>query len=418
MNPFNLESPEFNAIRYQVYKELRQKEPVYWYEPMQSWLIMKHDDTMSLLKSETLSTNYLIKEKLKGAGEDLNEATSGITNTISQWMIYNDPPVHTRLRKYMSKVFTRQHVMGLKPVIHDIIRQKSTVLNTSSEFDFVKNFAHPVPAQILCNLIGLNEINLNQFLRWSDAIAFFMQDFVVAPTPNGKIAEETYGELQDMKLAFRNAIETRKHTPMNDLLTDLVAGIHSYEEGITEDELILQLIHLIFGGHKIPQFVMSNFLHCLMTNEEYMTLLLSKPDELMYPTVEEVMRYESPIQFITRHAKEDFELRGKKIKKGDSIYLMLGSANRDEEVFDCPEKFNPLRTKGHHISFGGGVHTCIAASLVNEELKQIFGQLLKDKKGIKACYDLQNPDWTHNATFHGINSQSILLNEKPVALTV
>jgi cytochrome P450 len=119
------------------------------------------------------------------------------------------------------------------------------------------------------------------------------------------------------------------------------------------------------------------------------------------------MRFEAPIQFITRHAKEDFFIHGKQIKKGDSIYLMLGAANRDEAVFEKPEIFSLEKRNRRHISFGGGIHACIAASLVTEEIKEIFFQFFSGLKEIKPLYDLNKPIWSNNSTFHGIDKQYI-----------
>lgn len=409
MNSFDISSEEFHSIRYDVYKDLRLKEPVYWYEKMNTWLVMKYDDIMPLLKSDILSTDYLITDKIRNAPKPLDSNVDYITSTIRQWMIYNDAPTHTRLRKYMNRVFSKQHITGVIPEISSIINQRVTTIDINAEFDFVSQFAHPVPAQILAKMIGLEEISLDKFIAWSDAIADFMQDFVVSPIPNTEIAAKTVRDLHEMKMEFKKSIEIRKVSPKKDLLTDLVTGLDSYEEGITQDELILQLIHLIFGGHKIPQFVMSNVVHCLLKNEKFLHQTLNGDNPPIFPVVEEVMRYESPIQFITRHAKEDFMLKGKKIKKGDSVFLMLGSANRDEDKFDAPEIFNPFRTRGRHVSFGGGIHTCVGAALVNAELKEIFNQLFKGVSAIKAQYDLEKPMWSNNATFHGIKEQVLSL---------
>ncbi|WP_119344366.1 cytochrome P450 [Facilibium subflavum] len=407
MAAFNLSDIEFNEIRYDVYKDLRSKEPVYWYEPMKSWLVMRHDDITKLLRGNVLSTNFLIEDKLDSKKIKLDDNIIAIRDTIKKWMIYNDAPEHTRLRKYMNTAFKKVYIQNVMPNIETIIQSKLESSDIGNEFDFVENFAHPTPALILSKMFGLDEIDLDTFVSWSDSIANFMQDFVVSPIPSSTIAKETAKDLLAMKEAFQLAIQLRKEKPKNDLLSQLVKALGNDGSSIDSDDLMLQLIHLIFGGHKIPQFVMSNLLHCLLLQPNMLQAVLSNTSELLPSAIAESMRYESPIQFITRHAREDILLHGKRIKKGDSIYLMLGSANRDENVFHEPDVFNLNRPLNKHISFGSGIHTCIAAAFVKDELEAIFKSFFKGSSSIVVEYNLQSPSWTNNATFHGILRQPI-----------
>lgn len=261
-------------------------------------------------------------------------------------------------------------------------------------------------------MIGLKEIDLDVFIEWSDSIANFMQDFVVSPTPNPEIAQATATDLIAMKTALRAAIAERNIKPRTDLLSYLVAELKTNKTPISDEELMLQLIHLIFGGHKISQFVMSNLMHCLFKHPALLNDVIGNPKELLESAIRESMRFESPIQFITRHATKEFTLRGKHIRKGDSIYLMLGSSGRDEEVFENADSFDITRktTKSQH--FGSGIHTCIGAALVKDELEEIFNQLFTDVLTIEPQYDLDKPNWTNNATFHGILDQQIKITQR------
>lgn len=412
MDIFNLEDPHFNHTRYEVYAELRHKEPVYWYEPMQSWLVTRHQDIMKLLRSDLVSTDYLIKDKLNNFGNDSDPNVIGITNIIKQWMIYNEPPTHTRLRKFMNMAFDRSHIEKVMPKIRHIVQARAKEVNLANSLDFVKEFAHPVPAIILSSMIGLEDIDINTFITWSDSIANFMQNFVVSPVPDAKIAEHTAVDLIAMKTALKHSIEVRKIEPRDDLLSHLVACLPKTDHMITEDELTLQLIHLIFGGHKIPQFVMSNLIHCLLSRKEVYRKIMSDPTTLLAGAIQESLRFESPIQFITRHAQQEFILHDKQIKPGDSIYLMLGAANRDEDVFEKPDEFNIFRQGNKHLSFGSGIHVCIGAALVKDELNAIFSQFFSEAESIEALYDLGAPEWTNNATFHGIQTLPIQLTAK------
>lgn len=406
---FKIDAPEFSEQRYDVYKYLRENDPVHWYEDMDTWLIMKHDDVMELSKSEKMVTDILVRAKMENDTSG-DENVKTIVNNISQWMIYNENPYHARIRTYMNRVFKKEHIDKVIPEIKSIVDMYFDQYKGLEKLDFSATLAHRIPAQILAKMIGLDEIDLETFLKWSDSIALFMQDFVVSPVANKEIAKETALDMEDMKAAFVKAIDRRIEEPQNDLLTDLALGIEEYD--ISRDELVLQLIHLIFGGHKIPQFVMCNLLHCLFNNPEIIENIKNNDISYLRKVIDEVMRFESPIQYITRHASCDFELRGKQIKKGDSVFLMLGSANRDEDVFDAPDEFNPSRTKGKHTSFGGGIHVCIGAALVNAEIREIFRNLFESDVDIESDYDLSEPKWTQNATFHGLLEMNIRFKEK------
>lgn len=210
-----------------------------------------------------------------------------------------------------------------------------------------------------------------------------------------------------MKAALRNAIAIRKVSPKDDLLSDLAIATSQEQAAITEEELMLQLIHLIFGGHKIPQFVLSNTLHLLMLNPQFLRLGQDTIYEDVLKAVDESMRLESPIQFITRHAVSDFDLDGKKIRKGDSVYLMLGAANRDSTVYAEPDRFMPGEAKRKGVHYGTGPHVCIGAALASVTIAEILTHFLKSLASVTPMYDLIKPDWTRNDTFHGVSTMPL-----------
>lgn len=409
---FDLASPHFNLERYDRYAQLLSDESVYWHEPMKSWLICRFDHIQQIIKSGNTTTDFLIEDKVRNSGDTLGGGTREVLDVVSTWMIYNDGATHARLRKFMNQAFAKPHIDRVLPSIKDIIHDRLAAATKGQsgalELDIVDTFAHPVPAQILKEMLGLDEIPLDDFLRWSDSIALFMQDFVVSPVPNNDIAVQTARDLGTMVEAFRHSIALRKQTPRNDLLTSLVAALETSPHKLTETELCYQLIHLIFGGHKIPQFVIANTLNLLFQNPHVMQQLRDGTVSIR-DIVNESMRVEGPIQFITRHATESFELGGKTIAKGDSIFLMLGAANRDPLAFDNPNSFEPAMKRRNSLAFGSGAHVCIGATLVVAELEEIFAALLNADFDLRPLYDIHAPDWTHNATFHGITKMPIAM---------
>lgn len=401
---FNLAGPTINTDRYEHYKNFLETEPTLWYSAANTWMLFRHADVSRLARSDMVCTNYLIREKVSDEMMADDPALQEIVGTISRWMIYNEAPIHPRLRSFMNQTFDRTYIERVRARISQVLETRLAALKGRTSIDFITDIAHPVPAEILAIMLGLDEINLTDFLRWSDAIADFMQDFVVSPVPNKAIAANTAKQLLEMKAALRKAIAIRKESPRDDLLSDLAVATAGEQATITEEELMLQLIHLIFGGHKIPQFVLSNTLNLLLLNPQYLQLGKETMYENVVKAVDESMRLESPIQFITRHAVSDFTMGDKQIRKGDSIYLMLGAANRDPAVYPEPDRFMPGEAKRKGMHYGTGPHVCIGAALASVTIAEILTHFLKSLSSIAPEYDIHHPDWTKNDTFHGITT--------------
>jgi len=400
----------FGAKRYECYDELIAEHPVYWCESVNSFLISRFNDVAKCVRSDTLTTERLVVEKIENLKDGESDFFKEIIDVISTWMIYNDKPVHTRLRKFMNRAFMKKELDAIVPEISKLTMKVITKVKSSdkSEFDFVKDIAHPLPAMILCKMLGLHEDNVDTFIKWSDDIANFMQDFVVSPIPDSDIAEVTKNSMREMFNFLHTTIKSRRKHPENDLISRLVNNDQeaSDTEALTDAEVAAQTIHLIFGGHKIPQFMLSNTLNSLFLNPLEMERV-REDNSRLYSLLEESMRYEGPIQFITRHVSKDFELHGVELKKGDSVFLMLGAANRDKNIFKNADKFIPDREDKTHLAFGGGHHNCIGAAFVRIEMGIIFKLLINEFKLLDPLYNIEDPEWTDNPTFHGITTMPI-----------
>lgn len=400
---FSIYDAAFQQQRYRIYDELRQNEPVFWHEETQSWFLTRHADVSSHLVGDSFITSPLITNKMKNVPAGEEGQFQDVVDIISTWMIYNDRPVHTRLRGHMNRAFWAKEIELIRPEIQRIVsEQLDRIIERSGDsFDFVHEIAHPVPAMVLCHMLGLPVEEVDRFIGWSDDIAAFMQDFVVKPAPDPAISAHTRRSMNEMVDFLTGAIAERRQSPKNDLLSRLISENPEDSGALTDDEIIRQTIHLIFGGHKIPQFLLSNCLHLLFTHPQEFELL-AKDRTRITAVVDECMRVESPIHYITRHAKADIELHGRKILANDSVYFFIAAAGRDPEAFEDPEVFRPGRTGRRHLAFGGGYHACIAAAFARVEVEEVMQGILDRIPGIAPRYDLANPQWTANPTFHGI----------------
>jgi len=400
---FSLNSKEYYENRYDLYERLRNDAPVFWHEEMQSWFITRYEDVSKNLLGDKFISSNVIPNKMSNLAEGEDQHFKDIVDIIKTWMVYNDRPVHSQLKGYMNRAFLVNEIDLIAPEIQKIV---STIIdkviekNTSS-FDFVKEIAHPIPAMVLCKMLGIPGEEVDRFIKWSDDIALFMQDFVVSHVPSKEISEQVRGSVREIWTYLSDAIAERRKEKKNDLLSRLISETPGEDGELTDDQLIAQTMHLIFGGHKIPQFVLSNTLHLLFKNQDILEML--KKDMSLLPKVlDETMRLEGPIQYIVRHASNDIELHGQQIKKNDSVYFFLASAGRDERVFANPDKMDISRTGFRHVAFGGGYHTCIAAAFARVEIMEILKEVITRFPTIDSLYDLENPEWTANPTFTGM----------------
>ncbi|PGL73249.1 cytochrome P450 [Bacillus sp. AFS055030] len=400
---FSLNSKEYYENRYELYERLRNDAPVFWHEEMQSWFITRYEDVSKNLLGDKFISSKVIPNKMSNLAEGEDQHFKDIIDIIKTWMVYNDRPVHSQLKGYMNRAFLVNEIELIAPEIQKIV---STIVDkvlekNISSFDFVKEIAHPIPAMVLCKMLGIPGEEVDRFIKWSDDIALFMQDFVVSHVPSKEISEQVRGSVREIWTYLSDAIAERRKEKKNDLLSRLISETPGEDGELTDDQLIAQTMHLIFGGHKIPQFVLSNTLHLLFKNQNVLEML--KKDMSLLPKVlDETMRLEGPIQYIVRHASNDIELHGQQIKKNDSVYFFLASAGRDERVFANPEKMDISRTGFRHVAFGGGYHTCIAAAFARVEIMEILKEVITRFPTIESLYDLENPEWTANPTFTGM----------------
>ncbi len=399
---FDIYSTDFEKNRYDIYSALRTDHPVFWHEQTQSWFITRYEDVSKLLVGDAFITSPLIGNKMVNVEASSADKFDEIINVIRTWMIYNDRPTHTRARRHMSRAFWTQELEQIRPEISRIVRARMAQADLSSgQFDFVKTIAHPIPALVLCQMLGIQGADVERFIGWSDDIAAFMQDFVVHPRPDETISAKTSQSITEIHEYLTASIATRRARPQNDLLSRLISAAPSEDGELYDSELINQVIHLIFGGHKIPQFLLSNTLNLLFLHAE-VCAGLKDGSTSSGAVVDEATRLEGPIQYITRHASADITVHGETIRANDSVYMMLGAAGRDETVFTDASCFLPEREGPRSLGFGGGYHACIAGAFARMEVIEILNQVLAEVPNAKPLYDITAPEWTNNPTFHGI----------------
>jgi cytochrome P450 len=365
--PLDLADPAVVADPYPAFAQARAVAPVQWHEDLQLWLAFTHAEANAVLRDRRLGRIWRDKEPAERFGS---------FNLIHRNAILEmEPPEHTRLRRLISSAFARGHVERLRPWVEQLARDLVDGLveqSAGSEpVDILSGMAEQLPVDVIAELLGVPHADRPLLRPWSNAIVKMYEYGRTAEIEDG--AERAAAEF----VAYlRELAADRRQNLGEDLVSHLVTVRDTEGDRLTEDELVTTCILLLNAGHEATVNVSGNGLLALLEHPDELQRLRDDP-ALLPPAIEELMRFDSPLQLFERTATEDVEIGGVTVPAGQKIAALLGSANRDPAVFAEPDTLDVGRTDNPHISFGAGVHFCIGAPLARVELQASFGALLE-----------------------------------------
>ena len=350
---YNPVLPEVQANPYPYYTALRRDNPVAWLEPLQCWAISRYDDVDFALRNPQIfsSANWLGQSI-----GDLNPAPE------VPWMIETDPPDHSRLRKLVSKGFTPRMVSRLEQRIRAIASELLTAARGRPDTDFVRDFSGAFPVIVIAEMLGVEPTRRIDFKRWSDNIV----RGTGRPASEAERAE-VRATNAEMRAYFHQAIADRRKTPREDLLTALVQA-EEERQTLTADEVLAMALLVLLAGNETTMNLLSNTVLALLAHPAQMARV--RGDRALIPKlIEEMLRYDSPVQIVFRRTTQAVELSGKVVPANGVVFILIGSANRDERKFPDPDRFDIDRDASEHLAFGFGTHFCLGAQLARLEAK-------------------------------------------------
>ena len=360
----DLKDPEFISDPYPFLAQLRDKEKPIWHEDLGIYLAATHKDASEVLRNKSLGRIYVDRTP---------ESDWKTFNWLhSESILESEPPKHTRIRGLISKAFNRARIESLRPKIEVIVEELlNELINSSTTFDLISNYAEPLPVRVIAELLGFPRSEEHLLRPWSQAI---VKMYEVDPSETAKLdAREAAAEFSQY---VHELMVARRAHPGGDLISEL-AQVEEAGERLSAHELIATCVLLLNAGHEASVNGFGNGMVALLNNEKQRELLFSNPDKHGELAIEEFLRFDSPLQLFERTAKEDVEIGGVIIRKGEKIASLLGAANRDGNAFDNPDSMDITRTPNPHISFGGGIHFCIGAPLARLEMSIALPALIK-----------------------------------------
>jgi cytochrome P450 len=356
---YNPVLPEVQANPYPYYTALRRDNPVAWLEPLQCWAVSRYDDVDYALRTPEIfsSANWL--------GQSIGDLSPA---PEVPWMIETDPPNHSRLRKLVNKGFTPRMVGRLEPRIRAIANELLTNARIQPEIDFVRDFSGALPVIVIAEMLGVEPEHRLDFKRWSDNVVLGTS----RPTDEAARAQVRASNAE-MRTYFEHAIADRRKTPREDLLTVLVQA-EEERQTLTSDEVLAMAMLILLAGNETTMNLLSNTALALQAHPADLARI-SREHVLIPQLIEEMLRYDSPVQIVFRRTTEAVELSRRTIPPNAVVFILIGSANRDERKFPDPDRFDLSRDSSEHLAFGFGTHFCLGAQLARLEAKVALEEL-------------------------------------------
>ena len=397
LNPFE---PGFFDNPYAQYQAMREQNAVHQ-SPFGPWTVLGYDDVLHILRDPELSVEE------RNANVDLRnpvfvELLGDRAQRRQRGILDIDPPDHTRLRRLVSKAFTPNMVRGLRPRVQELVDALLAEMAHEREADLIRDLAFPLPFTVISELLGMPDSDRVQLREWSHAMTATLDPIITVEQV--KAAIEASDHMLEHVLA---AIAWKREHPADDLLSALIAA-EDDGDTLSEEELLDQIGLLYIAGHETTVNLIGNGTYALLRNRAQLERWQADPG-LETNAVEELLRFDSPVQFSRRIAVADIEIAGHAIEAGSILLTCLGSANRDEAHWGADAADLDLTRAGaaQHMSFGGGVHHCLGAALARVEGQVALGSLIRRFPRLELATD--TPDWNGRIILRGLDSLPLRL---------
>ncbi|NBR64855.1 MAG: cytochrome P450 [Micrococcales bacterium] len=354
----DFQDPAFVLDPYPQLKELRQLGKPVWHEGLEMWLAARHSDANAVLRTKTLGRIFTPKSP---------ESEWGEFNWLhADSILDSEPPKHTRLRSLVGKAFSRSRIDALRPdierIANSLLDDAQLKLDSTGSFDLIAEYAEPLPVKVIATLLGFPDKDEHLLRPWSQAIVKMYE-----VNPSLEVQSEAKRAAHEFAEYVRSLMTDRKATPGEDLISEL-ASVEEAGEKLNAQELIATCVLLLNAGHEASVNGFGNGIVAALERKDQLELLRRDPRGITNTAVEEFLRFDAPLHLFERTATADTEIGGITVLAGQKIASLIGSANRDETIFNDADEMDLTREQNPHIGFGAGIHFCIGAPLARLEL--------------------------------------------------
>ncbi|WP_329118841.1 cytochrome P450 [Streptomyces sp. NBC_01353] len=391
--PFEPWSPDFVADPYPAYAQLRATGRAHWYGPTRQWLIPHYEDVSALLRDRRLGRTYTHRFTHEEFGRTPPPAAHEPFHTLNDHGLLDlEAADHTRIRRLVSKAFTPRTVENLAPTVRRLAAELVDGLVERGGGDLLVDVAEPLPVAVIAEMLGIpaEDEERGRLRPWSADICGMFE-----LNPSEETARRAVQASLEFSAYLRELIERRRKDPGEDLISSLIAV-----EELTEQEMISTCVLLLNAGHEATVNTTVNGWWTLLRHPEQLAALRRDPDGMLSTAVEELLRYDTPLQMFERWVLDDIEVGDVLIPRGSEVALLFGSANRDPSRFTSPDVLDLSRAENPHITFGAGIHYCLGAPLARLELTALFGELIRRAPALRLTSE---PRWNPGYVIRSVN---------------
>jgi len=394
----NLLSREALADPYPLYNQLREEDPVHWDSRLNAWLLTRYAEVAALLRDRRFSSRRVVANRADLPPE-VQDAIKPLDRSLSLGILFQDPPDHTRLRTLASKAFSPRVIENLRLYVEELVEELLADAPQDGCMDVVEKLAYPLPAMVIAKMLGIPKRDIPLLKQWSDDLALFFARGRATAESAWKAARA----VSAMTECLAKVLEEKRSGPGLDFISQLIAA---EEAGgvLNDEELLANCIGVLFAGHETTTNLIGNLVLALLLHPDQVEKL-REGGSIMASAVEESLRYESPVQLMSRLCSEDLEVDGRAMKRGERVLFILGAVNRDPAHFPDPDRFDVCRTDNRHLAFGAGGHFCLGAPLARAEARAAISGLLRRFPQMGLAQ--QTLSWRPHMAFRGLTSLQI-----------
>lgn len=396
LSPLSLKQvlePAYVSNPYRLYHQLRAHDPVFWDAGMGAWVLTRYDDVQAVLRDARFSKERFPTDASQFP-EAIREQGAAILRTLSRQMLFLDAPDHTRLRKLVSQAFTPRRVALMRDSIQALVNRLLDAVQGKGEMEIIADVAFPLPSIVIAEMLGVPPEDREQFAEWTAAFGALLDGAANTPADRA-LAHRGIAEFLGY---FRRLIAERRAHPYDDLMQALLDA-KEHGDALSEEELLANGFLLLAAGHGTTIHAISNGLLALLQHPDQLHQLRSDP-ALVPAAVEELLRYDGPVQTTRHFALENVEIGGKLIQTGQAIIASLGAANHDPKHFAEPDQLDVRRPAFRHLAFGHGSHFCLGAPLARLEIEIAFASLLERLPTLRL--GTMEPEWWPSIIFRSL----------------
>lgn len=398
---YDLFSQVFKTDPFATFIKMRQDDPIYAHQAPDGhtiWYITRYEDVVAILRDNV----HFVKDiRHAFTPQQLHSRRTTLHQLINENMLFADPPDHTRLRALVNQAFTPKRIEALRPRLHHLAHELLDRVAPLGQMDLIADYALPLPVAVIAELLGIPEADRVAVADWSQAI--------ISPGSRGHTYKARKQKVRALVAYLRELFKEREARPQDDLITALVQA-ESAGDRLSEAELSSMVALLIVTGHETTVNLIGNGVLSLLLHPDQLTLVQANP-ELMVQAVEELLRYDGPVETsTTRWVGQTITYKEHTMQRGDVVRLVFTSANRDEAVFECPHTLDITRSDNKHLAFGMGIHYCLGAPLARLEGEIAFNTLLQRFPTLSLAVSPDALQWRSGVLFRGLRQLPVRWN--------